>query len=256
MTSLTMSVDSEAINRWTVDMSLAKVHDLCISLRCASHRKVSHMGEQQKAGRPRDLKLDAAIVDATIDLLTERGYSDMSLAAIAERAGTTTAAIYRRWGSKSELVAHAVFRTEGADVVADTGDLAADLATMIRWAVDKLYRPAAVAAIAGLLSEPRTVRRARTSNALAASQLVAERLDRAKIDGEIRADANTTVLASLIDGPILHAAISGMTGVDDLWIDELVSVILFGALPQATRGETEQHRRIAMNRSRAGELAL
>lgn len=191
------------------------------------------MREQIAAGRPRDVRLDAAIEEATISLLTERGYSEMSLAAIAERAGTTTAAIYRRWSSKSELVAHAVFRTDGSDVVADTGDLAADLATMIRWAVDKLYRPAAVAAIAGLLSEPRTQRRANTSSALAASQLVIDRLERAKRQGELRADANPTVLAALIDGPILHAAFTGMSGVDDSWIDDLVRVILVGCLPDA-----------------------
>ena len=113
------------------------------------------MAGDAKVGRPRDSRLDAAIVDATVALLEERGYSGLSLAAVAERAETTTAAIYRRWASKSELVSQAVFRTDGDDVVADTGDLAADLETMVRWSVDKIYRPAALAAIAGLLSEPR-----------------------------------------------------------------------------------------------------
>ena len=189
------------------------------------------MEELSRVGRPRDTRLDAAIVDATIALLAERGYREMSLAAIAERASTTTAAIYRRWGSKSELVASAVFRTDGDDVVADTGDLAADLATMIRWASEKLCRPAAVAAIAGLLSEPRSDRRLRTSSAAAASQMVAERLERAKEAGEIAETVNTSVLASLIDGPLLHAAFSGVADVDDEWIEDLVRIILVGVLP-------------------------
>jgi len=184
-----------------------------------------------RVGRPRDASLDAAIVEATVALLEERGYSDLSLAAIAERAGTTTAAIYRRWGSKSELVARAVFRTDGDDVVADTGDLAADLETMVRWAVDKIYRPAALAAIAGLISESRGDRRERAKQAAGASRLVLERLERAKSAGELRADVDTSVLTALIDGPVLHVALAGMTGIDDAWIAELVRVVLEGALP-------------------------
>jgi AcrR family transcriptional regulator len=164
-------------------------------------------------------------------LLEERGYSGLSLVAVAERAETTTAAIYRRWASKSELVAHAVFRTDGDDVVADTGDLAADLDTMVRWSVDKIYRPAALAAIAGLLSEPRSDRRERASEAASASRLVTERLERAKAAGELRAEVDTSVLTALIDGPVLHAALSGMTGVDDAWVSELVRVVLDGARP-------------------------
>lgn len=191
------------------------------------------MAEQPKVGRPREARLDAAIVDATVSLLEERGYSGLSLAAIAEQAGTTTAAIYRRWGSKSELVAQAVFRTGGDDVVADTGDLAADLETMVRWAVDKICRPAALAAIAGLISESRGDRRERAADAAGASELVAERLERAKAAGELRADVDTSVLTALIDGPVLHAAFGGATSIDDAWIAQLVRVVLEGALPPA-----------------------
>ena len=201
------------------------------------------MVEQAKGGRPRDARLDAAIVRATIELLEERGYGDLSLAAIAERAGTTTAAIYRRWGSKSELVARAVFRTDGDDVVADTGDLAADLETMVRWAVDKIYRPAALAAIAGLISESRGDRRERVADAAGASRLVSERLDRAKAAGELRSDVDTSVLTALIDGPVLHAALGGMTGVDDAWIAQLVRVVLEGALPPAAHRASPATRR-------------
>lgn len=188
--------------------------------------------EPARAGRPRDPRLDAAIVAATVELLEERGYNDLSLAAVAERAGTTTAAIYRRWGSKSELVARAVFRTDGADVVADTDDIAADIATMIRWSAEKLGHPAALAAIAGLLGESRADRRARTDEAMTASRLTAERLERAQVAGQLRPDVDTAVLASLVDGPVLHAALSGTAHqIDDAWIADLVRVVLDGARP-------------------------
>jgi AcrR family transcriptional regulator len=189
-------------------------------------------GTAPRAGRPRDPRLDEAIVAATVELLTERGYHDTTLAAVAARAGTTTAAIYRRWSSKSELVAKAVFRTDGDDVVADTGDIAADLATMVRWSVEKLARPAALAAIAGLLGEPRDDRRDRVADASVAVDLTTERLRRAQADGELRADVDPEVLASLIDGPVMHAVLSGTADrVDERWIADLVAVVLDGARP-------------------------
>ncbi|OOK82452.1 bacterial regulatory s, tetR family protein [Mycobacterium kansasii] len=47
---------------------------------------------------------------ATAELLVQIGYSNLSLAAVAERAGTTKSALYRRWSSKAELVHEAAFR--------------------------------------------------------------------------------------------------------------------------------------------------
>jgi AcrR family transcriptional regulator len=184
---------------------------------------------QPRVGRPRDPRLDAAIVDATVTLLEERGYAELTLTAVAERAGTTTPAIYRRFGSKAELVSHAVFRTDGDDVVADTGDLAADLTTMIRWSVEKLCRPAALAAIAGILGESRPERIARADDAMMANARVAERLDRAKAAGDVRADVTTSVLVSLISGPVMHAVLAGEADrVDDAWVADLVEVVLGG----------------------------
>jgi len=187
-----------------------------------------------RAGRPRDPRLDGAIVAATVELLVERGYHDTTLAAVAERAGTTTAAIYRRFGSKSDLVTQAVFRTEGDDVVADTGDLAADLATMVRWSIEKLSHPAALAALAGLLGERRSDAATRTTIGLAVHR-VRERLERAKAAGELRPDADTRVLTSMISGPVTFAAIGGMASqLDDAWVTAQVSLVLDGARPRST----------------------
>jgi len=189
------------------------------------------MGEihAARAGRPRDPRLDQAIVDATVALLDERGYAELTLTAVAERAGTTTPAIYRRWASKGELVQHAVFRTSGDDVVADTDDLGADLTTMVRWSVEKLCSPAALAAIAGILGEAHHERVARADEAMLANARVAERIDRAKAAGQVRADVDTSVLVALIAGPVLQLTLAGEADrIDDAWIRGLVSVVLDG----------------------------
>lgn len=59
-------------------------------------------------GRPRDSGRDLAILDATLALLIEVGYEQLSMEAVAARSGAAKTTIYRRYRDKAELVAAAV----------------------------------------------------------------------------------------------------------------------------------------------------
>ncbi|WIX98430.1 TetR/AcrR family transcriptional regulator [Amycolatopsis mongoliensis] len=59
-------------------------------------------------GRPRDSGRDRAILDATLSLLTEMGYEQLSIEAVAGRSGAAKTTIYRRYRDKAALVAAAV----------------------------------------------------------------------------------------------------------------------------------------------------
>ena len=59
-------------------------------------------------GRPRDPRLDAAITDATLELLADIGYAALTIEAVATRAGVGKATLYRRWPGKVQLVIDAV----------------------------------------------------------------------------------------------------------------------------------------------------
>ena len=59
-------------------------------------------------GRPRDPRLDAAIVDATLQLLAEGGYGAVTMEAVAGLAGVGKATLYRRYPGKDQLVIDAV----------------------------------------------------------------------------------------------------------------------------------------------------
>ncbi len=143
----------------------------------------------------------SAIVAATLDLLAERGYSGLSLAAVAERAGTTTPAIYRRWPSKADLVLHAVFRTEGDDVIADTGDLEADVRTMVRWSLEKLGSPQGRAALAGLLGEPPGSAGGRLDQLAGLWGRHRAHLSDATSRGQVRPDVDPNLFVALLAGP-------------------------------------------------------
>ncbi|OOC54044.1 MULTISPECIES: TetR/AcrR family transcriptional regulator [Nocardiopsis] len=83
-------------------------------------------------GRPRDASRDRALMDATLTELQLHGYSGLTTAAVARRAGVSTATLYRRWRSKEDLVlgASQTWAEElGPDH--DTGSLPSDLAALL-----------------------------------------------------------------------------------------------------------------------------
>ena len=86
---------------------------------------------EPRLGRRQNPELDDAILDATRELLFERGYDSFGTRDVADRAGTGSGAIYRRWPNKEALVAEAI--TTGPDPAPEpTDDPSADLADLIR----------------------------------------------------------------------------------------------------------------------------
>ncbi len=189
--------------------------------------------QESKPGRPRDARLDRAILDATVELIEEHGYRELTIVAVAERAGTTTAALYRRWPSKADLVVQAVFRTEGPDAIPDTGDLEADLRTMVRWTLEKFNRPIGRAALAGLLSEPAGGTE-RLAQLQAPWRQMGERLAKATVAGEIRPDIDAEALISVTAGAgMLVAILNGGSAIDRKRIDSIMSLVMNGVRPRA-----------------------
>lgn len=78
-------------------------------------------------GRPRDRSIDDGVLEAALAELASKGYAGFSLSSVAEAAGTTRPAIYRRWQGKQALVVDAVARLAESEPPAVTGDPFADL---------------------------------------------------------------------------------------------------------------------------------
>src|ERR1700733_5974010 len=86
--------------------------------------------------RRRGPALEEALLDATWAELTERGYDDFTIDAVAVRAGTSRAVLYRRWPNKQELVLATVAHEAAKDVggAPDTGSLRGDVIALLRQA--------------------------------------------------------------------------------------------------------------------------
>lgn len=80
--------------------------------------------------------LNDALLDAAWQQLVEEGYAAFTMDAVAARAATSRAVLYRRWADKHELVRAVVAYQARPDevVIADTGSLRGDTIAMMKFA--------------------------------------------------------------------------------------------------------------------------
>jgi AcrR family transcriptional regulator len=168
-------------------------------------------------GRRRDAALDAVILSAAYDVLAETGYEDMTISAVAARAGAGKATLYRRWPTKESLVLAVVAdigRPMDEDALPDTGELRADLLAL----VDAAWLGGPASRLRGM--------RGLTSAALHSPQL-ADALRRQVVDpytdayralleraaqrGEIASGADLGVLAEVVPALATHWLMFGDT---------------------------------------------
>lgn len=154
-------------------------------------------------GRPRDPEVDRQVIRAALSVIGEVGYDRMTMDAVAALAGVAKATVYRRWTSKSELVADAVrhYGRPRGGAPADTGALRGDLFALVpNLLVFSEFDSTGVNVIAGLAQAARIrpelaefLRHGIVSTLRHQSALV---IERAIVRGEISPRAR--------DHPLLH----------------------------------------------------
>jgi AcrR family transcriptional regulator len=195
-------------------------------------------------GRPRSEIARKAILRAASELLLERGLNSVSMDAVAERAGTGKATIYRWWPSKELLALDALFSEwESAQpATRDTGALSGDLlALMLPWARQLAARPYGrlVAAFVTKAQGDATFAeeyRARFIEPRRAPARVV--FARAINRGEIPADTDIEAAADLLYGPFYHRLLQGHAALSDRFAHRIVSYVV-AALSRPTQAEPE-----------------
>lgn len=87
---------------------------------------MSDPGVRRRPGG-RSARVRAAVLDATLELLLARGVGGLKVSAVAERAGVHETSIYRRWGTRENLLIDALLSATEQLQVPDTGSLRNDL---------------------------------------------------------------------------------------------------------------------------------
>ncbi|WP_053225962.1 TetR/AcrR family transcriptional regulator [Solirubrobacter soli] len=163
-------------------------------------------------GRPRSAEADVAILHAALELLAAHGYAALTMEAVREKSGVGKATLYRRYGSKEELVRAAIVHLNSdIPLPDDTGSVAGDFAATAANVLAGAARTGALTLMPRLLSE---VAGDAEMHALFHEHLVEPRrrvvrgiVERAKARGEIRADVDSDLAVDLMVGPFIYRLI-------------------------------------------------
>ncbi len=180
-------------------------------------------------GRTLDATRDAEIKRATLELLSEEGYDRVTIDAIAARAKAGKATIYRRWGSKAELVVEALNDLKASlGSLPDTGSLAGDLHAFYGRAAASPDSPFRL--VCGLA--PAVVRDAELARAFhegfvaARTAEVDELIERARRRGEVPVGRDFTLWKGLFPALVLHRMMFVGVEPDAAYVRAIVDQVL------------------------------
>lgn len=176
----------------------------------------------------RSARVRAAVLDATCEVLAERGPGGITVAEVAQRAGVNPTSIYRRWGGPEALIVEVeVERLTRNWPVPDTGTLRGDLAEYARRAAASMDGPDGLAFLRAVLA---TADREHTDVAREflrqRGQHIQAMLDRAVERGEPRLDYDDVL--DVILAPIYLRRMFGRDWKDEGYLDDLVERLLSG----------------------------
>jgi AcrR family transcriptional regulator len=152
----------------------------------------SARGRQAEARRN-----DLAVLEAARDVFTALG-ADAPIAAVAERAGVGMGTLYRRYGSKAELLQHLCVLAmeqglEAAEEALKADDPWAGLSGYITACIE--LRSGALASLAGQIETTAEMRRTAQRGMARMAEIIA----RAHRDGSLRSDATAMDITWLIE---------------------------------------------------------
>jgi AcrR family transcriptional regulator len=174
--------------------------------------------EKPGAGRPRSEPSRKAILDATRRLLTHAPLANLSIEAIAKKAGVGKTTIYRWWPSKGAIALEAfleqpVIQNAIAEDATSEEAVMRHLENLIRQLRGQNGR-----IVAGLIAE--------SQSDGAVLDLLYEKflktrvdtfyglIDRGRKDGAFRKDIDTAIAIDMLLGPVFLRVLSGPHGID------------------------------------------
>jgi AcrR family transcriptional regulator len=178
----------------------------------------------------RSARVRTAVLTVTVDVLFESGFDALSIREIAKRAGVHESSIYRRWGTKADLVSDALASRMGLEVpTPDTGSLREDLLALLR----------ALAAFIGTPLGENVVRMALRRD-LPDSDAARDRfwtdrftrgsviLDRAEARGELRPGIDRFLTLETLVGPLYLRLLLTREPLNEAIIENIVDLMLTG----------------------------
>src|SRR5580658_9638989 len=105
-----------------------------------AHESGDGRGHKRAPGRPRSEQARQAILRSTLKLLGKKGFSELTIEAVAAHAGVGKATVYRWWPNKAALIADAFASSTTRKLhFPDTGSVLTDMSQLMRQLI-KVFR--------------------------------------------------------------------------------------------------------------------
>lgn len=183
-------------------------------------------------GRQRSSESEEAILTATLQLLKQKPLRDVSIEAIARKAGVGKMTIYKWWPSKAYVALDALRKTmDKTVVIPDTGETERDLAELLL-AIMRFYLSSTGRVFTEFLAEaqsdPEFAALFRERFLTPRRKAAGELLDRAIKRGEIDRTLDRELVLDLIFGPMVLRLMVGHLPLDRTEADAMISTLLRG----------------------------
>jgi AcrR family transcriptional regulator len=189
-------------------------------------------------GRPRSEAIDAAILDATIAELVDRGYLALSVEGIAVRAGVAKTTIYRRWPNVHELAIAALLTFEqDANLPVPDRCVRDQLVWLLngmrrKWS-DPRYAAIMRRVVADGTSQPEVYRQSRDRLVGPHLRTMNGVLARGVAEGLLRPGIDLDWTRQLLTSPIMAATLTLKDRITTAQVEFVVDTVLSGLAPLA-----------------------
>ena len=164
-------------------------------------------------GRPRDPAIDEAVLTATLDVLREHGYGKFAVETVAARAGTTKAAIRRRWPVRQRLIIDALASVLVTPPAPDNGCTRCDMISSVRLLAETLHDRLPDGVLAPLIADcaaDADLHQLLVATLVQPSRTAATVAVRRAVDrGDLRPDVDPELLVDLLASVVYQRALFG-----------------------------------------------
>lgn len=203
-----------------------------IMFRYGTERNVVEAKGRQHMPRPRDDTITDAVLAAARRLCGEIGYRNLTMEALAVRAGTTKPAIRRRWPSLRHVVVEAMTRDNVLMAAPDTGSTRSDLIILVeefRRSMGDVMLGRLLPALVLDLSDDEELRRRFLDSVWRPRRARTEQILQRGIDrGELRADLDLEVTQDLLAAAVIYRFLFAHADLGPALSEQIVHHVLCG----------------------------
>jgi len=203
-----------------------------------------HRSEKRSPGRPRSEPARVAILGSALKLLGEKGFSELTIEAVAAHAGVGKATVYRWWPDKAALIADAFARSTKRKLnFPDTGSVRTDMSQQMQQLV-KVFRGPRGRIVSAILaagqSDRNVINAFRERFMMPRRQEAYATLRRGISRGELRKNVNMDLLLDSLYGPIYMRFLIRHDSLTPQFVEGLCELTLGGSVPTPRAGRSRR----------------